>query len=596
MGMIPVKREEIVDDISYVVVLPTGKTKTMHGSRVKTLPHWKHCRAERESTYKYEIYLRVEDGVIAGERVFMFGRARTAMIDELHVQRDRVASTQALIHRSESDLLGHKALQESLRQQFVAQGRARKANIEIAKGKFSIEQLRETLLAQEDILDVRFGGEPNFDQNMNITGTVSADVMLVTFIGPSIHYGSHGVCPIPPIQFQFFLNGRVVGGNLAIHPHAKTNDMCYGNADRAFGRIVELGDTYAAVDMVRMYRLGYDSTSPLVREWKNYAWTWWATRFSRGWPEKEPFMKPWMSSGFLVQDNARGKIIPLASVLGTDDPKKMLTAIHIGLQNGWYNRKTWVAQLGDLSVYRQVVSATNIHCACGRTHPEDVVGDRIERPVCACHGVSSEYTYSQHPCPSCGREARNCRCAWYDRAAWVQCGMSVYCEAPLPREAGASTRRTICHEYGSSSLQMFHLSGVHPGYLGGLIMCANHLPDAPDAVHCPDCLSDHPAGACPLMPVAAAPVEGVTPEPELEEELYCPSCDEYGHVEDDHDDDPADEEALAYYEDDTGEEDVAEDVPLPYVPETDSEREAAAAIRDLLTPITTSSSGGDFVP
>ena len=98
-------------------------------------------------------------------------------------------------------------------------------------------------------------------------------------------------------------------------------------------------------------------------------------------------------------------------------------------------------------------------------------------------------------------------------------------------------------------------------------MCANHLPDSPDAVHCPDCLSDHPAGVCPLMPVAASPTEGVMGEPELEEELYCPSCDEYGHVEDDHTDDLADEN--------DGEEDMEENV---------------------LQPISVSNTGGDFVP
>lgn len=444
---------------SYRVRFPDGKDRIMRGDRVLSLPHWKHCRVRLPGSAAITFILRQKD--------FLFGRSHVGTLSRyleakevLLKEESRLIAAQAMVTDHRDDLLGRK-------RQFLESIRLVRST-----EKFWKENIREALLKSPDILDVRFteddghaDGAPAQWFNGFIGGNyIESDEMLVTFIGPSIRV-QHGVCPLPPVQVIFTANGTVKGGKLCIHPHIITGDACLGTAGNGIEGIAQTGDIYAAVDLIRVYLLGYDHTSPLVPMWMRLAWDWWATKFSQGWPEEEPFMKPWISEGLLVKENVTGRIITLSKVLGASDPQEMMNAIHIGLDNGSYSRRRYADSLSDVKLF--ALAATKSLCNCGREL--DTPSSSV---ACVCHGSVS-------CCVGCLLSSGACRCVALSGWELVDVDRHghVYCEFTEPTQS-VNSLGACCGVRGNEvTPQVPMYENFRGNSAGPRFICWNHHPD-----------------------------------------------------------------------------------------------------------------------
>lgn len=457
-------RARIRDGAYYITTFPDGRSKEMIGERIKALQHWKHCDVTFSRDYITFTWRPEAFSYGGGSATDHYRAAKNNLRTK---KRQLIVAAQA-IERDE------RMLTDIKRHTVVAMKQ---------RSKYSYDRLREVLMADETVLDVRMPGEAWEGTAIGVGGYAGGrDSMMVTFVGPCIR-GQRGVVPLPPVQYVLFDNGGFTGGPLAIHPHVGPESSCPGSVYAVMNQIREAGDTFAAVDMLRTLRLAYYAHSLLMRNWKRDAWAWWCGRFSAGWPTTEPFQKPWLARGMFMQDNRGGNFKTLSEVLGTEDPRETLTALHVGEMAGWYSRAAYRERLATMTTYAPRGEGAPVtvvpRCRCAAIPPQEL--ENIPPPeagnplACSCHAAGSRrqgQTVSEHPCPLCFMPARNCRCPWQIRADWI----------PINSTALYNCERTGCGVISRTDmwqLNTFSLSGLGTAVYR---ICACCLPEEGAAV------------------------------------------------------------------------------------------------------------------
>jgi uncharacterized Zn finger protein (UPF0148 family) len=444
----------------YQVTMPDGRIREMLGKRLLELPHWSECQVTTDLPY---ITFRI--------RRFKFGSSGGDPMRE-------IKKISANVERERRDL---EVMQKSLAAEEARLVGMKSNIVPLLKRshKFSYERLKEAMLSDPAILDVKMPGEAWMKAKLlgrgynEYDGTTNR--MLVTFV-PAIIRSQTGEVPLPPTQVVFRENGEVKGGNLCIHPHLQTAGMCGGNIKGLLaGMAGGDGDIFSAIDLMRIFTMSYHWESPLNNRWIGQSWDWWASMMSVGWPNEEPFDKPWMSLGFPLRDNITGEFRALSDVLGTDDHDEMLTAVHIGKQVWYYDKaKHGVDLTPNVFVTRgsRVAVGSAAYCTCGR--PEPVAGEIAELPTsaeapvtrlsCACHtsimvnaGQSDGTPYvpvSTQPCTQCLQPYNRCWCPWGIASDWTRIEVG----------RGTSTYRCEFRGPNAGNFACLNATNARPGY------------------------------------------------------------------------------------------------------------------------------------
>lgn len=463
---------DIEPQATYNVRMPDfhGLLHSVQGERLARLPHWRKCVVTTSLTelrdIRYVAFVLPENlRQRLDESSFRFGSALDArkLVRRVRSARQSVEVVEERVRSATQELASLRSLAESYRKNYVEFAR------QVAKGevdeRYTKERLREVFLGQDDILDVRFAGEViRLDDFGAANFEVPDGEMVVTFVGPLIA-SRDGVCPLPPTMIRFTSDGHLLGGPLCIHPHMKPNESCLGTAQDLIRGAAAAGDVYAAVDIARMYRFGYNHNSPLNSAWAAEAWEWWIDRINEGWPEREPFTKPWIAEGFPVCNNRTGKRVSLETVTGASDDHQLLNALHIGLYNGMYSNKRFVGTLAIVQEYQPTtLPQTASYCSCGYQFEVTRLEALPTRLVCACHGNALRINHTL-PCPTCNRSAMFCRCPYVgEEAQW----------------RFRATGRGTCEECDRVATEVFdlvtHTPDIFNTYHGPRHVCAAHLP------------------------------------------------------------------------------------------------------------------------
>lgn len=407
----------------YRVQMPNKRWYAMVGAKVKQLPHWRHCIATHHGWHIPQRVMFALPTPDAQEGTFILASGEPEQqYERWKSVKAELASTKQLVQRYERKVVEYGDFLTTLRRGVIAEMKARKHHD--VDERFTYENIKATLLQNEHIIDVRIPGEKAPDYRAFRTFAcepmhIYEGNILVTFTGAVIydpHVGDGSVVgiPTPPISMLFSRNGTVMGYGVCAHPHMAHTGGCMGDAHDMLQAAISMGNIYAAVDVMQEYRIGHSSAERGRGQWEQKSWNFWCKNESHGWPEEEPFQKPWIAAGRPVYVGITGQTMPVYEWLNVADRDEAMQAFHLGLSTMWYNPAAMKEQLATAQVYTK---DDDLPCLCGRPWRDDTNDDKS---LCICHRNNPKI------CSGCA--SHNCRCV-ADLQSWTTAPGVTYCYA-----------------------------------------------------------------------------------------------------------------------------------------------------------------------
>lgn len=218
-----------------------------------------------------------------------------------------------------------------------------------------------------------------------------------------------------------------------------------------------MGDIYAAIDIMQEYRIGHSSTERGRGNWESRAWDFWCRNEAIGWPDEEPYQKPWVKAGRPVYVGIKGQMMPVYEWLDVADRDEAMQAFHLGRSVLWYDPVSMKSQLASAKVYeRRPFDADGksvMFCPCGR----EAIGTD-ETSSCMCHPS----TTNPPVCPGCNSGIGGCRCV-ADLRLWQLFGGGrvTYCDHCGVRKGSTDTSITMYTLKFQLDASLFNLSLRH---------------------------------------------------------------------------------------------------------------------------------------